>query len=73
MDLHDIIWTDPRRVGGAACFRGTRIPVQLLMEYLDAGRSVDEFLRQYPDLSPERVRAYLRLAHERLLAGVGAA
>lgn len=68
MNLNEIIWSDPARLGGKPCFRGTRIPVQLLIDYLEAGQSVDDFLRQYPDLPPAMVKAYLRLAHEQLMA-----
>lgn len=71
MTLDEIIWVDPDRLGGQLCFRGTRIPVWILLDYLEAGHGIGEFLRQYPDLSPEVVKAYLRLAHENFLAKAG--
>lgn len=70
MGIRDVIWVDPDRLGGKPCFRGTRIPVSILIEYLEAGHSVDDFLRAYPDLSAEMVKAYIRLAHESIVASV---
>ncbi|MEX0777918.1 MAG: DUF433 domain-containing protein [Phycisphaeraceae bacterium] len=64
MDIKDIIWIDPERCGGAPCFRGTRVPVQILTDYLEAGETVDEFLRQYPSLPRQMVMAYLDLAQK---------
>ena len=70
MDINEIIWVDPDRLGGKPCFRGTRIPVWILVEYLEAGKSVNDFLETYPDLPPEMVKGYIRLAHERLTSDV---
>ena len=60
------VWVDPERCGGVPCFRGTRIFVSILFDYLEAGDSVKDFLDQYPDLDPELVYGYLH-AHMRQL------
>lgn len=67
MDLKDVIWTDPDRLGGTPCFRGTRVPVQTLTDYLAAGETVDEFLKQFPSVPREMALAYLRLAQQRAI------
>ena len=55
----DFIWIDPGRCGGVPCFRGTRIFVSILFDYLQAGKSAEAFLEQYPDLDPALVYGYL--------------
>jgi len=55
MDDDAYTWTDPRRCSGRTCFRGTRIPVYILFEYLAAGETVEQFLEQYPSLDAEMV------------------
>lgn len=45
-------------MSGAVCFRGTRVPVEILFSYLEAGR-LDEFYTGYPSVSREQVRAVL--------------
>ena len=41
-------------------FTGTRVPVQALLDYLEAGDSIDEFLAGFPSVSREQILAYLR-------------
>jgi len=56
------IWTDPERLGGTPCFRGSRVPVQSLFDYLEEGYSIAEFLDDFPPVTREQVDAVLRLA-----------
>ncbi|MCC6356838.1 MAG: DUF433 domain-containing protein [Verrucomicrobiae bacterium] len=65
-----IIAVDPGIMGGTPCFAGTRVPVQTLLDYLEGGDSVDEFLEGFPTVKREQVIAFLRAATERLLATV---
>lgn len=58
MRLEDALWQDPERVSGAVCFRGTRIPVSVLFDYLVAD-GLEEFYVGYPDVQPEQVQAVL--------------
>lgn len=53
---------------GAPVFSGTRVPVQTLLDYLEAGDSIDEFLEGFPSVSREQVIAFLEQAKERLVA-----
>jgi uncharacterized protein (DUF433 family) len=65
-----IVSRDPEIMGGAAVFRGTRVPVQTLLDYLEAGDSIDEFLEGFPSVSRENVIAFLEQAKDLLLETV---
>ncbi len=57
-------------MGGAPVFRGSRVPVQTLLDYLEAGDSIDEFLAGFPSVSREQVIAFLEEAKDRLVESV---
>jgi uncharacterized protein (DUF433 family) len=57
-------------MGGAPVFCGTRVPVQTLLDYLEAGDSIGEFLAGYPSVTHEQVIAFLQEAKDRLLETV---
>jgi len=67
------IHSDPEIMSGTPVFVGTRVPVQTLMDYLEAGDPLDEFLEDFPSVSREQVVAVLELAKEMLLARASAA
>ena len=67
--LNEIVWADPERMGGVPCFRGTRVPVQILIEYLEES-TLDEFLEGYPSVSREQAIAFIELAKDLLLEGL---
>ncbi len=50
---------DPEVMGGAAVFRGTRVPVQTLYDYIEAGETIDDFLEGFPAVTREQVLAVL--------------
>jgi uncharacterized protein (DUF433 family) len=54
-----VICRDPEVMSGTPIFRGTRVPVQTLIEYLEAGDSIDEFLVGFPTVTREQVIAFL--------------
>ena len=60
------IHTDPDILGGTPVFVGTRVPVRTLMDYLEAGERLDEFLDHFPTVSREQAVAALELAKEML-------
>lgn len=60
--VFDRIYIDPEICGGKPIIRGKRITVQTVMEYLSAGESKEEILKQYPSLEPEDITACLRYA-----------
>jgi uncharacterized protein (DUF433 family) len=61
------IWTDPDRLGGTPCFKGTRVPIDSLFTNLENGLNLDEYLDCFPDFMREQAVAILRLAHLRTL------
>ncbi len=68
-----LITTDPARVGGTPVFAGTRVPVQTLMDYLEGGDSLDDFLMDFPSVTREHAIAVLEVAKSALLAKAVAA
>jgi uncharacterized protein (DUF433 family) len=63
-----VVKIDPKIMSGAPCFAGTRVPVQSLIDYLEGGDSIDEFLEGFPTVSREQVIAFLEEAKDRVLA-----
>jgi uncharacterized protein (DUF433 family) len=63
-----IIYSDADILGGTPVFVGTRVPVKTLLDYLEAGDSLDVFLDHFPSVSQEQAIAALELAKEMLLA-----
>jgi len=55
-------------MGGAAVFPGTRVPVQTLLDYLEAGEIIYDFLEGFPFVKRGQVIALLEAATERLVA-----
>ncbi|MBF8270738.1 MAG: hypothetical protein HW386_2447 [Gammaproteobacteria bacterium] len=55
-------------MGGCPVFAGTRVPVQTLLDYLEAGDGIDEFLAGFPSVSREQVIAFLEDAKDRVVA-----
>ena len=62
-----VMVSDPRVMGGTPVFRGTRVPVQTLLDYLEAGDTIGEFLKGFPSVTEEKVIAVLEEMKESLL------
>jgi uncharacterized protein (DUF433 family) len=61
-DPREVVHSDPEIMGGTPVFVGTRVPVQSLFDYLEAGDSVEEFLEAFPTVSREQVLTALEIA-----------
>lgn len=61
MEATGIVSRDPEVMNGALVFAGTRVPVEVLVEYLAAGDSLDEFLEAIPTVGREQAVAYLKM------------
>ncbi|MFI5403457.1 MAG: DUF433 domain-containing protein [Planctomycetota bacterium] len=61
-----VVSSDPEIMSGAPVFRGTRVPVQALIDYLEGGETIDDFLEGFPTVKREQVVAFLREAAERM-------
>ena len=59
-----VIHSDPDILGGTPVFVGTRVPLRNLIDYLERGHSLDEFLDAFPTVSREQAVAALEAAHE---------
>ena len=68
-----LITSSPDRLGGRPVFAGTRVPVQTLIDYLEGGNPLSEFLEDFPSVTREQAIGVLELAKEMLLARASAA
>ncbi len=63
-----LITSTPDVLGGTPVFRGTRVPVQTLIEYLEGGQTIDDFLEGFPTVAREQVIAFLEEAKARMVS-----
>lgn len=68
MKTSSFVRIDPEIMSGEPCFAGTRVPVRVLLDYLEGGDTLDEFLEQYPTVSRTLAIGFLEEASESLLA-----
>jgi uncharacterized protein (DUF433 family) len=68
-----VVHSDPDILGGTPVFVGTRVPLRNLIEYIEGGYNLDEFLDDFPTVSREQAVAALESALEALTADAGAA
>lgn len=66
--VQHVITSDPETLGGVPVFRGTRVPVRTLLDYLEAGDALPDFLADFPAVSREQALAVLTWAKESLTA-----
>jgi uncharacterized protein (DUF433 family) len=59
-----VVTTSGDIMGGTPVFAGTRVPVQTLLDYLEAGESIDQFLAGFPSVTRSQVVAFLERAAE---------
>ena len=70
MDPRQIVHSDPGILGGTPIFVGTRVPVQALLDYLEGGDTIEEFLDDYPGVTREQAVSFLEEAGRALLAKI---
>jgi uncharacterized protein (DUF433 family) len=68
MEMTGVIIKDPDILGGEPVFRGSRVPFKVLIDYLEGGDTLDEFLEQYPSVSRELAIAAIEEARLSLIA-----
>ena len=68
MSATDLILTDPEILGGKPVFKGTRVPVKTLFDYLERGYTLDEFLECFPSVSKDWAVKVLERSEAALLA-----
>ena len=64
----DVIVRDPEILGGTPVFRGTRVPFKNLLDYLEGGHTLDEFLDEFPTVTREAAIAALEHAKDLVIA-----
>jgi uncharacterized protein (DUF433 family) len=62
-----VIHSDPEILGGTPVFVGTRVPVESLFDYFEAGETLDHFLAQFPTVTRDQALAALEQARESLV------
>jgi uncharacterized protein (DUF433 family) len=68
-----VVHSDPDILGGIPVFAGTRVPFRTLMDYLEAGHPLSDFLKSFPTVTRRQALAALDQAKEALLANTRAA
>jgi uncharacterized protein (DUF433 family) len=63
-----LITSSPDVMGGTPVFAGTRVPVQTLLDYLEGGETIDDFLEGFPTVKREQVIAFLEEAKKKMVA-----
>ncbi len=66
--MQSVIVKDRNILGGEPVFRGTRVPFKILIEYLEGGDTLDQFLEQYPSISRELAIAAIEEARSSLIS-----
>ena len=69
-DLNGVIHSDPEIMGGTPVFVGTRVPLQNLIDYLEGGESVEDFLDAFPTVKREQVIAVIEAGKLKMLETV---
>ncbi len=68
---HSVIIRDPEVLGGTPVFRGTRVPFQTLLDYLEGGQTLDEFLEDFPTVTRDAAVDALEHAKSLLVGQLG--
>ena len=63
-----IISISPDVMGGTPVFAGTRVPIQTLIDYIEAGDTIDDFLEGFPTVRREQVIGFIEEAKDRMIA-----
>lgn len=68
MTTSDLVTTNSNILGGTPVFKGTRVPIRSMFEYLEKGYSLDEFLECFPSVTKEMACQVLEFSEAALLA-----
>lgn len=62
-----VVKVDPEIMSGTPCFTGTRVPARTLIDYIEGGDTLDDFLQDFPTVSRKHAIAFLEEASHRML------
>ena len=65
--LSQVVWIDSDRMSGAPCFAGTRVPVQMLLDHLKHGKTIEDFLDGESSVTRKQAELFLELASQQLI------
>jgi len=68
--LANLVWINPDRMSGAPCFKGTRVPIQALIDHIEGNSTLEDFLTGFPSVSREQAIQFIELAKDNLIACV---
>ena len=70
--LNGVLTRDPEILGGTPVFRGTRVPFQALLDYIEGGQTLDEFLDDFPTVTREAAidKAFSEAKHDGIISVV---
>jgi uncharacterized protein (DUF433 family) len=66
-ELNGVVHSDPEIMGGTPVFVGTRVPLQNLIDYLEGGESIEDFLDGFPSVKREQVLAVIEAGKSKVL------
>ena len=67
MKKSSVVKIDPEIMSGMPCFAGTRVPARTLIDYIEGGDTLDDFLEGFPTVTREQAIAFLEEASEKML------
>ena len=68
--LDRLVWVDPYRLSGVPCFKGTRVPVQALIDHIEGNATLEQFVEGFPSVTREQAVQFIELAKDSLLSCV---
>lgn len=71
-EVGEVLSVDPKVMSGAPVFKGTRVPIQTLLDHLEAGDGLEVFLTSFPTVSREQAVRFLELAGEAVVMALHA-
>ena len=57
--MSDVVHIDPEIMGGTPVFKGTRVPIETLFDYIEGGEPLNEFLEDFPTVTQDQVIKFL--------------
>ncbi len=70
-ELEDILSINPKVMHGKLCFAGTRVPLTVLLDNLDEGMGLDEFVQEYPSVTRDQARAVIQWEQQQTRKDIG--
>ena len=65
--LDEVVWIDPNRMSGEPCFKGTRVPIQALIDHIEGNSTLEDFLKGFPSVTREQAINFIELAKQNLI------